>query len=37
VFAALQNKALSIVGRKGSTLESGQTPEDELKRLFGSL
>jgi hypothetical protein len=37
VFAVLQNKALSIVGKKGSTLEAGQTLDDELKRLFSSL
>jgi hypothetical protein len=33
----LQDKALSIVGKKGSTLEAGQTLNDEVKRLFGTL
>jgi hypothetical protein len=37
LLAALQNKALSIIGKKGSTLEAGQTLDEELKRLFSSL
>lgn len=34
---AAKDKTLSIVGRKGSTLEAGQTLTDEVKRLFGTL
>jgi len=33
----LQDKTLSVVGNKGTTLEAGQTLNDELKRLFSSL
>lgn len=34
---AAKDKTLSVVGNKGTTLEAGQTLNDELKRLFSSL
>lgn len=33
----LQDKALSVVGKKGSTLEAGQSLNDEVNRLFSTL
>lgn len=32
-----QNKSLSVVDKKGASLAEGQSLENELQRLFGSL